>query len=439
MGLLRSLIVKMLALWKGRSLKQVAARAGFSQARLSNMLGSGLGDDDHYERLLAAVEAQPAEVWAMTECLERLAALGAQRELTIEEREAVERWAVEVARLLRAAFTEAVLRSREEPPADAYPRPGEVEPARWRAGVLLAILKERPAPHRLAVVKVARQFQTWALAERCCEESVDAASRDLDEAVHWAEVAREIAREVQGPEGWRRAVRGWVEGHPANVLRVKGKLEEARAGMEEAKRLWQAGSDPDQVLDPGRLLDLEASLRRAERRFDEALELLDRARGVSRIPARILIKKGFTLEVMGEYERAVEALLEAEPRLDRESEPRLWYKLHANLCVVYTHTRRYREAAELAEDCRRMAVELGDEIDLPDQPRFTQIEPPAIQISGRSMQISKRARQIRPDLPSPSPEIGISGPDLIRSPKLQGISPSWQGKSGQICLRRVSK
>jgi hypothetical protein len=361
MGLLRSLTIKMLALAKELSLKQVAARAGFSQARLSNMLGSGLGDD-HYERLLGAVEARPALEWATVEYLERLAALEAKGELTPGECDVVERWAVEVARLLRAAFTEAALRSREEPPADLYPRPEEVEPARWPAGVLLAILKKLPAPHRPVVVKVAREFQTWALAERCCEASVDAASRDLDEAAYWAEAAREIAREVQGPEEWRRAVRGWVEGHAANICRVKGDLDEARAGIEEAKQLWQAGSDPDQVLDPGRLLDLEASLCRAERRFEEALDLLDRARGLSRKPVHTLIAKGFTLEVMGEYERAKETLLEAEPLLDRESEPRLWYKQRFNLAVLSTHLAEYSHASELAGQVRDVVIDLGDEI-----------------------------------------------------------------------------
>jgi len=362
MDRLRSLTVKLLAIAKGRSYKEVAARARFSPSRLSHLLASGIDADDDYDRLLAGVEAAPAEVWATAEYAERMEALAAEGDLTPGEREVVERSAVEVTRHLRAALTEAALRSREEPPADRYPRPGEVEPARWRAGVLLAILKELPAPHRLAVVKVAREYQTWGVAERCCDESEAAASRDLDEARQWAEAAREAAREVQGPEGWRRAVRGWVEGHRANILRVKGDLEESREGIEEAKRLWREDSDPDQVLDPGRLLDLEASLCRAERKFEEALELLEQARGVSRKPARILIKKGFTMEVMGEYERAKAALLEAEPWLDREAEPRLWYKQRFNLAVLGTHLGEYAQASDLARQVRDVVLDLGDEI-----------------------------------------------------------------------------
>lgn len=59
--------------------------------------------------------------------------------------------------------------------------------------------------------------------------------------------------------------------------------------FDQAKRLWQVGSDPGRVLDPGRLLDLEASLRRDQRRLDEALALLDEAATVSRFPGRVLI------------------------------------------------------------------------------------------------------------------------------------------------------
>ena len=39
----------------------------------------------------------------------------------------------------------------------------------------------------------------------------------------------------------------------------------------EAQRLWLSGADSLGLLDPGRMFDLEASLLRAERRFDEAL------------------------------------------------------------------------------------------------------------------------------------------------------------------------
>src|SRR5206468_2520648 len=127
---------------------------------------------------------------------------------------------------------------------------------------------------------------------------------------------------------------------------------------------WEAGSDPDGVLDPGRLLDLEASLRRDQRRFADALALLEQARKVSRSPGRVLINKGFTLEVMGEYERAIETLFEAETLPDVQADPRLRNILHCNLALDLSHAGRFTEAAGLSQRVREVAAEMGDAIGL---------------------------------------------------------------------------
>jgi tetratricopeptide (TPR) repeat protein len=170
---------------------------------------------------------------------------------------------------------------------------------------------------RLVMVEDAEELQTWNLCVRVCVASVEAASRDVEAAAEWAQLGQEIAARVRAPEGFRNRLQGYALGHAANVLRVSGKLKEADATLEEAKRLWHSGADPAAVLDPGRLLDLEASLRRDQRRLDEALARLDEAAAVGRCPERVLIKKGITLEKMGEYEQAVETLLRAEPLVER--------------------------------------------------------------------------------------------------------------------------
>jgi tetratricopeptide (TPR) repeat protein len=148
------------------------------------------------------------------------------------------------------------------------------------------------------------------------------------------------------------------------VLRVSGELKVSDAALEAAKRLWSAGSDPAALLDPGRILSLEASLRRAQRRFEEALSLLDRALVIGRSPERILVKKGFTLEAMGDYERAVETLLQAAPLVESLGDPRLLYMMRFNLAVNLTHTGRYNEAAALVGQVREIATSRGDDNEL---------------------------------------------------------------------------
>jgi tetratricopeptide (TPR) repeat protein len=358
---LRSLLVSMLALWHDRSQKQIGAASGIPQKRVSELLRGEEIEDEVLERL-AAADAQPVEVSIVTACLRSLASLEEDRELTVAERAVVELAVQELAETNRRALTEATRRSRSGPALDRYPRPGDLEPVRWLAGMLLEVLRRLPQDEQLALVRVKEEYRSWALVERLCEESVVQASRDLGRAAFLARLAREAARRMPGPRDWVRRVRAFAVAHAANVLRVSGRLKAADALFQRAKPLWNAGYDPDGVLDPGRLLDLEASLRRAQRQFQEALALLEKARKLSRSPGRILIKMGFTLEVIGEYERAIDTLLEAEAIADVQADPRLHNILHNNLALNYCQLGCFDEAAELAQRVRKAATEMGDAI-----------------------------------------------------------------------------
>jgi tetratricopeptide (TPR) repeat protein/transcriptional regulator with XRE-family HTH domain len=213
---------------------------------------------------------------------------------------------------------------------------------------------------QLDVVSVSKAHQSWVLVELACEESEVEASRDLELAASRARVAVAIAEKVQGPKPWCSRVKGFAAAHLPNVERVAGRLEAADAGLDAARRLWEAGADPLNLLDPGRLLDLEASLRRAQRRLTEALDRLGQAMAVGRCKERYLIKRGSILEAMGRYDEAVEALLQAKPLVEQKGDARLLYMQRFNLAVVYTHTGRFSEAAALAEQVRTAAGERGD-------------------------------------------------------------------------------
>lgn len=76
-----------------------------------------------------------------------------------------------------------------------------------------------------------------------------------------------------------------------------------------------------------------------------------------------MLKKGYTLEVMGEYERAVETLLQAAPLVSRKGDSRLEKILSGNLALIYCHLGRFAEAAEMADRVRAAALESGDEIE----------------------------------------------------------------------------
>jgi tetratricopeptide (TPR) repeat protein len=144
-------------------------------------------------------------------------------------------------------------------------------------------------------------------------------------------------------------------------------LPAADEAFARSGELWRAGSsNGPELLDEGRLLDLEASLRRAQRRLPEALALLDRALAVGKkqSKARILIKKAKTLEEMGDYEGALSALRRADPLVGGAEDPRLVLCVRFNLLETLCLTGRFAEAEPLLPVVRELAVRLGNELDL---------------------------------------------------------------------------
>lgn len=134
-------------------------------------------------------------------------------------------------------------------PANAAPRPEDRE----RAAELLERLRDLREESRLAVVRVSEPFQSWALCQAACEQSVREGVSDIESAVAWARLAWEIAARVRGPESWRNRLQGYAAAHEANALRGAGDLKAAEAKLQDAQRLWQAGSDPYGVLDSDKL------------------------------------------------------------------------------------------------------------------------------------------------------------------------------------------
>lgn len=317
------------------------------------------------------------ELGLLTPRPELLARIARSTDLTVEDTDEVLRVAEDLRQgrrersreaddlsLLEADLSDLVSRTQRRlrtlPVRSDLPEPKD----RARASELFQRLMDLTPETASVVVQVAEQFQDWALCERLCDESVQRVSRDLDQGAELARLAREVAERVSGTETWRKRLRGYAAAHEANALRVRGELKAAEAVLGEARNLYQSGSDPGGVLDPGRLFNLEGALRRAQRRFAEAVTLLDRAAAVGRAPELALLQKGFTLEAMGAYDGAIETLLQAGPLIERRGDPRLSYMWSFNLAVNYCHLGRHGEAAELARQVRGVVAGRGDNNEL---------------------------------------------------------------------------
>jgi tetratricopeptide (TPR) repeat protein len=240
--------------------------------------------------------------------------------------------------------------------------------ARERARRLWERLEPYGTGERQVVVREAPEFQTWALAELLCAESERAAAHDAGAAIALADLAVEIALVAPEEERWRRRLEGHARAFAANALRAASRPGAAAEAFERALEVWESGAPADPYpLDGSRLLDLEASLRRDQRRLDESLALLDRAldaHPTGRDAGRLLIKKAQSLEVLGDYEGAVATLYRAVPELDPEGEPRLAFIQRVNLALDLGYVGRAVEAEDVLAEARALGVRLGNRLDL---------------------------------------------------------------------------
>jgi transcriptional regulator with XRE-family HTH domain len=209
------------------------------------------------------------------------------------------------------------------------------------------------------------EIQRWMLCERLCAESERVAAANAGRALELADLALRVAQRIGGAEGFRVQAYAWA--YLGNARRVTGDLASAEDSFLKARRLLKRGAEGGAALDGARILDLEASLRRDQRRFSEALELLEKALSMARndcAKGRLLLIRASTLEQMGELEPALDALEGALPFVDHQSDPRNFCVLQFNRVVILLQLSRVKEAAALVPSVREMAAQLGNELDL---------------------------------------------------------------------------
>ncbi|HEX7186378.1 MAG TPA: hypothetical protein VF756_31440 [Thermoanaerobaculia bacterium] len=223
------------------------------------------------------------------------------------------------------------------------------------------------AAERRDLIETCPKFQTWAVATALCDESARAASDQADAALDLAERACRVAELASVGDLFRSRLQGYCLVFVANAERVSGHLRRAEATFARAMRLWEQGAqgDLESLLAEWRLLDLEASLRRAQRRFDHALNLLDRARAAAPDGAQghILLNQSSIYAMRDEPERALASLLEAEPWAEKHGDLRQRFGMRFNQARCLCDLERFSEAQALLPQVRGLAEELGNKLD----------------------------------------------------------------------------
>lgn len=243
----------------------------------------------------------------------------------------------------------------------------------WRAeddrreavGLCQTLLDASPEKRRLIVEDV-RQAQSWATVERLAGLSEKAAAHRADQALEIAGLAVEVAEQIPDDALLRSRAHGYALCFFANAQRVAGRPGLADETFARGLQLWNEGAPAD----PGlfatwRPLDRLASLRREQRRFAEARDLLAQARAAAPPEAagRILLNEAFTELAMGDSEGAVATLRRAEPIVEAHGDTRLRFGTRFNLARGLCDLERFDEAAALVKPVRELALALRNELD----------------------------------------------------------------------------
>jgi tetratricopeptide (TPR) repeat protein len=223
------------------------------------------------------------------------------------------------------------------------------------------------AQRRLLIGEDAR-FQSWGFFELLVERGFQAVLADARQAEGLLRLALEVTEQLPpaelgaGPVEAAKA-RAWT--HLGNALRSQGDLRQAAAAFARAEsHLSRSWLDP---LDEALLLELEAPLRRAQRRFAEALESIDGAIAIYReinepnLQGRALMIKGVTLQYRGDVAAAADCYRAGLLLLE---EPRLLALSRFNLAGCLHDAGHSAEAAALLPEARRELEQWGLRRDL---------------------------------------------------------------------------
>ncbi len=216
---------------------------------------------------------------------------------------------------------------------------------------LFAWLAQHPFEEQLRMVDEREDFQTWGLCSLLLRHSQEAVFEDAENATDLAELAVRITHhlgDVYDPN-WVLDLRARAYANLGNSQRVLGELRSAETAFRIAERHLAASTSGNSLI-AAEILDLKCSLRRAQRRFDEALALAAEAESAYRQAecghglAKMLLQKSKILREAGDFGEAIDLLASELARWRPEAEPRLRAFARYNLLDNLVQAERYAEA-----------------------------------------------------------------------------------------------
>lgn len=235
-----------------------------------------------------------------------------------------------------------------------------------RLDALFAELMSRRDTERGMLIREDSRFRSWLLAARLLEESraltFDRPRRGERLARVTIELLHRLDPEVYG-ERLIRDLEGRAWAVLGNALRVAADLDGANRAFERGSNCLADSCDP---FERAEFLAFLGTLRRDQRRFEEAVKAFDEAQNLyeqiresGRIP-RLLAKKGVLWLECADPQRAMAVLLEAKRRLLPGSDFRTELAIRHNLCWCHVHLEQYPTASRIFRDNQMLYAQARD-------------------------------------------------------------------------------
>jgi transcriptional regulator with XRE-family HTH domain len=255
-----------------------------------------------------------------------------------------------------------LLEWREQQPVAGSEKDDPVIDRREAEG-LCAILRMHSPEDQRILIEDGKEYRGWAVCERLAEASAEIAASEPKECGGLAGLALFVAERLPGSPGRRARASGWAMAFLGNAARVMGEFNAAEAAFRESQARWNASLLEDLPwLDESRPFDLEASFRSDQRRFSEALQLLDQA--LAKHPpvgqvARIFLLQAGIFQEQGDFDAALLSLRKAAAECDPTAQPQIWFGIRFNQLHNLHDLGRHTEAEALLPEVRALAEQLG--------------------------------------------------------------------------------
>lgn len=171
----------------------------------------------------------------------------------------------------------------------------------------------------------------WPLCEALLRKSYEVRFTDSKRMLSLAESAAGVAKHIKAEKypwpGFVADLRARAFAELGNAYRVNDRFSDADAAFERAIGFFEEGTGAPLL--QARVLDLFASLRSAQRRLDDAIQLLEQVYELyleaddRHLAGRALISKGINVHYQGHPGEAVDVFEKSMQLLDPERDPQL--------------------------------------------------------------------------------------------------------------------